>query len=155
MHLTAEQFQAAQARGCAFQPANPEQIHQMAMQRRVFWLQDQAYLALRPDGFFETAATLAKLLEAPEPDPGPVGVAPPPPEPEAEAELALPPQPPAFQRPAVLHCMAQIVDGYLRGRATAPTELAQLMASVHDSLAGLGRQPVIEAPMPARRGRRG
>jgi hypothetical protein len=62
VHLTSEQFEAAQARGCQFQPASEAQIRQMAMQRRIFWLGAQAFTAQRSDGFFETAATLQKLL---------------------------------------------------------------------------------------------
>ncbi|HWX51535.1 MAG TPA: hypothetical protein VNZ61_26110 [Roseomonas sp.] len=67
--LTLEQRSAAESRGCRFVPATGEQIATLAMQRRVFWLDGQAFLAMRPDGFFETAATLQRLLRQPLPEP--------------------------------------------------------------------------------------
>jgi hypothetical protein len=67
--LTLEQRSAAESRGCRFVPATPEQIATLAMQRRVFWVDGHAFLALRPDGFLETAATLQRLLKQPLPAP--------------------------------------------------------------------------------------
>jgi hypothetical protein len=67
--LTLEQRSAAESRGCRFVPATREQIATLAMQRRVFWVDGQAFLALRPDGFFETATTLQGLLEQPPSEP--------------------------------------------------------------------------------------
>ncbi len=63
VHLTRDQFRIAETLGCSFQPAAAEQIARLSMQRRVFWLDNQAYLALRGDGFYETAATLSRLLQ--------------------------------------------------------------------------------------------
>jgi hypothetical protein len=58
-----------ESRGCRFVPATREQIATLAMQRRVFWVDGQAFLALQPDGFLETAATLQRLLKQPLPAP--------------------------------------------------------------------------------------
>jgi hypothetical protein len=63
--LTLEQRSAAESRGCRFVPATREQIATLAMQRRVFWVDGQAFLERRQDGFLETAATLHGLLEQP------------------------------------------------------------------------------------------
>ncbi|MFC3127220.1 hypothetical protein ACFOD4_19300 [Pseudoroseomonas globiformis] len=81
--LTPEDRLAAEARGCRFLAATPQQVATMAMQRRVFWVEGQAWLAMRRDGFFETAATLQRLLREPLPEPAQ----------EAEAAVAAPGQP--------------------------------------------------------------
>ncbi|PHK95337.1 hypothetical protein CR162_09220 [Pseudoroseomonas rhizosphaerae] len=69
MNLTPEQAAAAMARGCRFVAADEQQVGLLSMQRRVFWIEGKPCLALRNDGFYETAATLGRLLEQPGPDP--------------------------------------------------------------------------------------
>ncbi|WP_131829617.1 hypothetical protein, partial [Teichococcus deserti] len=86
MHLTREQFRIAEALGCSFQPAAPEQISRLSMQRRVFWLGEQAFLVQRRDGFYETAATLTRLLQDAK-----VELPPEEPAPPAPVEVAAPP----------------------------------------------------------------
>jgi hypothetical protein len=96
VHLTREQFRIAESLGCRFQPAAPEQVSRFSMQRRVFWLEGTAYLALRGDGFYETAATLAHLLQdqPPPAEAAPEPVATPPESaPAAPVEAAAPPEP--------------------------------------------------------------
>ena len=60
MELTEEQVEAARARGCAFLPAGEAQVARLAMQRRVFTLDGEPFVATRDGGcFLETHATLA------------------------------------------------------------------------------------------------
>ncbi|WP_157986121.1 hypothetical protein, partial [Teichococcus vastitatis] len=96
--LTPEQRSAAEARGCQFVVATREQIAVMAMQRRVFWMEGKAFLAMRPDGFFETAATLQGLLKQPLPE-------------RASAPEAAVARPSSIEEPAA--------DTALRAKATA------------------------------------
>ena len=64
MDLTREQVEAAKARGCAFFPATEAQVARLSMQRRVFRIGGKPFLATRDGGgFFETHATLARLIE--------------------------------------------------------------------------------------------
>jgi hypothetical protein len=68
--LTPDQFEAAKASGCTFFPASEAQVHRLAMQRRIFTINGQPFLATRDGGgFFETHATLARLID----DQPPVG----------------------------------------------------------------------------------
>lgn len=76
MNLTPEQAAAAMARGCRFVAADEQQVGLLSMQRRVFWIEGKPCLALRNDGFYETAATLGRLLEQPGPGPDPTAEAP-------------------------------------------------------------------------------
>ena len=65
MDLTQEQVEAAKACGCAFFPATEAQVARLSMQRRVFRIDGSPFVATRDGGgFFETHATLARLLEA-------------------------------------------------------------------------------------------
>ena len=65
MELTSDQRTAAEACGCVFLPATDEQVGRLSMQRRVFRIGGQPFMATRDGGgFFETHATLARLLEA-------------------------------------------------------------------------------------------
>ena len=64
MDLTQEQVEAAQACGCAFFPASEAQVALLSMQRRVFRIDGSPFVATRDGGFFETHATLARLVEA-------------------------------------------------------------------------------------------
>jgi hypothetical protein len=100
VHLTSEQFEAAQTRGCQFQPASEAQIRQMAMQRRIFWLGEQAFTAQRSDGFFETAATLQKLLAGEAEAESPPAPAAPQPAAAGIAAIAATDSPPALAEPA-------------------------------------------------------
>ena len=66
MDLTQEQIEAAEACGCAFFPAAAAQVARLSMQRRVFRIDGSPFVATRDSGgFFETHATLARLIEAP------------------------------------------------------------------------------------------
>jgi hypothetical protein len=61
--LTPEQFKAAKACGCTFFPASEAQVHRFAMQRRIFSIDGQPFVATRDGGgFYETHATLALLI---------------------------------------------------------------------------------------------
>ena len=63
MDLTQEQVEAAKACGCAFLPATDEQVGRLSMQRRVFRIDGQPFVATRDGGgFFETHATLLPLI---------------------------------------------------------------------------------------------
>ena len=65
MDLTQEQVEAAEACGCAFCPAAEAQVARLSVQRRVFRIDGKPFLATRDGGgFFETHATLARLIEA-------------------------------------------------------------------------------------------
>jgi hypothetical protein len=63
MTLTEQQIAAAKARGCAFFPATEEQVARLGMQRRIFTLGGNPYVAsCDGGGFLETHGTLAALL---------------------------------------------------------------------------------------------
>ena len=65
MDLTQEQVQAAEACGCAFLPATEPQVALLSMQRRIFRIDGEPFMATRDGGgFFETQGTLARLIEA-------------------------------------------------------------------------------------------
>jgi hypothetical protein len=64
MELTQEQVEAAKACGCTFVPASEAQVARLSMQRRIFTLAGGPFVATRDGGgFFETHATLARLIE--------------------------------------------------------------------------------------------
>ncbi len=63
LELTPDQLRAAEACGCVFLPATDEQIGRLSMQRRVFRIGGQPFVATRDGGsFFETHATLLPLI---------------------------------------------------------------------------------------------
>ena len=62
LDLSPDQVSAAEFVGVAFLPARPEQVDSLAMQRKVFHIDGTPVLATRDGGFFETAATLARLI---------------------------------------------------------------------------------------------
>ena len=65
MELTPNQRAAAEACGCVFLPATDEQVGRLSMQRRVFRIDGEPFVATRDGGgFFETHATVARLIEA-------------------------------------------------------------------------------------------
>jgi len=64
MELTQQQAEVARACGCIFLPASEAQVQRLAMQRRIFTLDGMPFVATCDDGgFFETHATLARLIE--------------------------------------------------------------------------------------------
>ena len=64
MDLTQEQVEAAKACGCAFLPATEAQVALLSMQRRVFRLGGEPFVATRDGGgFMETHGTLSLLVE--------------------------------------------------------------------------------------------
>ena len=64
MDLTQEQVEAAEACGCAFSPATEAQVARLSMQRRIFRIGGEPFVATRDGGgFFETQGTLALLIE--------------------------------------------------------------------------------------------
>jgi hypothetical protein len=64
LELTPDRHAAAEACGCVFLPATDEQIGRLSMQRRVFRIAGRPFVATRDGGgFFETHATLARLIE--------------------------------------------------------------------------------------------
>ena len=63
MELTPDQLRAARACGCVFLPATDEQVGRLSMQRRVFRIDGQPFVATRDGGgFFETHGTLLPLI---------------------------------------------------------------------------------------------
>lgn len=65
MELSPDQVRAAEAAGCAFTPATPDQVARLTMQRRIFIIDGQPHIARRHGaGFYETQGTLAPLIEA-------------------------------------------------------------------------------------------
>ena len=64
LQLSSDQIAAAKACGIAFLPASPDQVQRLSMQLKVFRIDGQPYLATRDGGFFETAATLERLIAA-------------------------------------------------------------------------------------------
>ena len=64
MELTPNQRAAAEACGCVFLPATDEQVKRLSMQRRVFRIDGDPFVATRDGGgFFETHGTLVALVE--------------------------------------------------------------------------------------------
>lgn len=64
MNLTREQIDAARANGIDFQPATPEQVSRLTMQRRIFMLPDgQACVGSRNGTVWETHGAIAQLLD--------------------------------------------------------------------------------------------
>lgn len=67
MNLTKQQMKAAEACGCTFNPVTDLQVGRLAMQRRIFTVDGNPFVATRDDGgFYETHATLALLIGNPE-----------------------------------------------------------------------------------------
>lgn len=65
MELTHDQVRAAEAAGCTFIPATPEQVARLTMQRRIFMIDGMPHVARRAAaGFYETQGTLATLIAA-------------------------------------------------------------------------------------------
>jgi len=164
LQLTKEQAEAARALGCRFVAATEAQIRQFSMQRRIFTIEGQPFLAARKDGFYETAGTLQALIAgamseqdaeptpAPEPTP-PQLVAreqvdeeePLPDEPEDPVEAIPPPvaRGPMTRATAAPHRSPQgpvmaatitIVKGYARRGTLDTAMLTTLVASVHQTL---------------------
>src|SRR4051794_20115704 len=71
LYLTPPQIAAAMAVGIRFTPATPEQVQRLSMQRRVFRIDEAPHLATRDGSFFETAATLQRLIAAHQADEAP------------------------------------------------------------------------------------
>lgn len=84
MQLTNEQAETARMMGCRFVSATEAQVRQFSMQRRIFTIDGEPFLAARKDGFYETAGTLTALLA--EALPRKEAVPPPPAEPAPMAE---------------------------------------------------------------------
>ena len=64
MELTPDQRTAAEACGCVFLPATDEQVERLSMQRRVFRIDGEPFVATRDGGgFFETFGSLLPLIE--------------------------------------------------------------------------------------------
>ena len=64
LQLSSDQIAAAKACGIAFLPASPDQVQRLSMQLKVFRIDGQPHLATRDGDFFETAATLERLIAA-------------------------------------------------------------------------------------------
>ena len=63
LELTPDQLRAARACGCVFLPATDEQVGRLSMQRRVFRIDGEPFVATRDGGgFFETHGTLLPLI---------------------------------------------------------------------------------------------
>jgi len=124
VQLNPQQVAAAEWAGCRFRPASAAEAQRLAMQRRVFLIDGAPYLAVRSDGFCETAGTLEpliaeglKALHAAAPPPEPLVQAEPPPvpklpraprKPRSPPPPAAPPTaPPAEPQPAVVPVIAR------------------------------------------------
>ena len=84
MELTPDQVRAAEAAGCTFTPATPDQVARLTMQRRIFTIDGRPHVAQRAGaGFYETQGTLSPLIAA-----ASAGMAPSMPETLQEAEEA-------------------------------------------------------------------
>jgi outer membrane biosynthesis protein TonB len=150
LQLTDEQVETARALGCRFIPASEAQVRQFSMQRRVFQIGGQPFLAARADGFYETAGTLmAQVAEAikqreetapPAPveveEPEPPGIPEPlaeeaPPAPitiEVEVEVAPEPDAPA---PARVEALQEVVVPTASHRLSQPVgESTAVMAAM-------------------------
>jgi hypothetical protein len=63
LNLTPDQQQVACACGITFVPASVAQVQRLTMQRRIFPIDEQPFLATRSAGFYETYGTLMRLVE--------------------------------------------------------------------------------------------
>ncbi len=64
MELTPDHLRAAQTCGCVFLPATDAQVQRLSMQRRIFRIDGESFVATRDGGgFFETHGTLTLLVE--------------------------------------------------------------------------------------------
>ncbi len=64
MELTPAQLRAARACGCVLTPATEDQVRRLSMQRRIFTVGGEPFVATRDGGsFFETHGTLSLLIE--------------------------------------------------------------------------------------------
>lgn len=97
VQLTNEQAEAARSLGCRFIPATEAQVRQFSMQRRVFVIGGEPFLAAREDGFYETAGTLQALIAS----------AMQPRQPAAEAPAAPAPAPETLPEPAAVMTAAE------------------------------------------------
>jgi hypothetical protein len=138
MQITAEQIRAAEAQGCRFEPASERQVRTLSMQRRIFWQGTQALVALRQDGFLETAATLQQILEQPAPEEPSTPLPPREPEPAsispAESVVTTPP---AASPAPTLAATAQMVAAVVAARSLEAADLPDLIRSVHGSVSRL------------------
>lgn len=65
MELSPDQVRAAQAAGCTFYPATPDQVSRLTMQRRIFLIDGRPHVARRHgSGIYETQGTLTPLIAA-------------------------------------------------------------------------------------------
>jgi hypothetical protein len=145
VQINSEQIRHAEAHGCRFQPASDTQVQALSMQRRIFWHGTQALVALREDGFLETAATLKQLLEqvadAPQGSPPASPAAMPEPAPlpkepvpmEAGEAPSTNPAPPG----TIMTATAQLVAAIAAARALDASELPDLIRGVHASVSRL------------------
>lgn len=62
MQISPEKVAAARACGIAFLPASSEQVRRLSMQLKVFDIDGKPHVATRNRSFFETSATLDKLI---------------------------------------------------------------------------------------------
>ena len=64
LELTPDQLAAARACGCVITPATEDQARRLSMQRRIFNVGGEPFVATRDGGgFFETHGTLLLLIE--------------------------------------------------------------------------------------------
>lgn len=146
MHITAEQFLLAQAHGCRFVPATESQVHGLAMQRRIFWLEGQAFLAIRPDGFQETAATLQSLLLGPPPVSASATdeVLPTQAEGDEAASAPQPAEPILPAPPSALALTAQLVSSYVSTNPVSISDLPRLIREIHESVLRISGEIPVE-----------
>jgi hypothetical protein len=60
--MTPAQIAAAMALGICFVAATPDQVQRLSMQRKIFRIDGVPHLTTRDGSFFETAATLERLI---------------------------------------------------------------------------------------------
>jgi hypothetical protein len=63
LKLTDDQIAHARACGIDFLSASPSQVQRLSMQRRIFQIGGQPFLATRTEGYYETVGTLMRMLD--------------------------------------------------------------------------------------------
>jgi hypothetical protein len=63
LKLTDDQIAHARACGIDFLSASPSQVQRLSMQRRIFQIDGQPFLATRIDGYYETVGTLMRMID--------------------------------------------------------------------------------------------
>jgi hypothetical protein len=152
LQLTDEQAETARALGCRFIAATEAQVRQFSMQRRVFTIGGEPFLAARQDGFYETAGTLLALIagatgereaapsSAPEPS---LPASPPPTDDEAVPEQPEKPAEEATEPSATVPAIPVSVSMPVLALGH-PRPTAQVMAATVTIVKGYARRGILD-----------